>query len=119
MNITSLILLLLLACSVASLTMRSHDLMVMINAPNIPPGKPLGELAYNNIKRQQVRTKVLSGGNTYIQDPAQFSTISFIADPSINAKNQVSSIPWLPNKRYIRITIYSNNGGDEVVLRGM
>jgi len=119
MNITSLILLLLLACSVASLSMRSHDLMVSIVAPNIPPGKPLGELAYNNIKRQQVRTKVVSGGNTYIQDPAQFSAISFIADPSINAKNRVSSIPWLPNKRSIRITINPNNEGNEVVLRGM
>ena len=50
MNITSSILLLLLACSVASLSMRSHDPVVNINAPNSPSGQPLGELVYTTMR---------------------------------------------------------------------
>ncbi len=56
MNITSSILLLLLACSVASL-------MVSVTAPNIPPGQPLGVLTYSVKLPNLTKTQVVSGVN--------------------------------------------------------
>ena len=121
MNITSSILLLLLACSVASLSMRSHNPVVNIEAPNSPSGQTLGELVYNTVNGQQVRTKIINGrGNTNIQDPAEYSQVRFYADPSIKAVNSVSSIPWLRNYNSIMIAVSPVNGGNTaIVFRGM